>query len=179
MRINITGKYYTVSDALEARIEKKLNKMSRYFRGDVEAQVRLTQEKNTRFIAEITLYVDGLILRAEETSPDMFMSVDKAVERMDGQIRRHRTKLEKRLRDEELPEPEEAASHAEPEEEMDDELVRVKRFEVKPMSVEDAIAQMGMLGHNFYLFVNAETGITSVVYRRKDGKVGMLEPTMA
>ena len=178
MRITITGKNYTTSEALEARIEKKLNKLGRYFQGDVEAQVRLSTEKNVRNIAEITLYVDGLILRAEETCGDMFMSVDKAVERLDGQIRRHRTKLEKRLHEEELP----VAPVEELENTWDDEpgeLVRVKRFTVKPMAVEDAIAQMDMLGHNFFLFVNAETGITSVVYRRNDGKVGMLEPTQA
>lgn len=176
MRITITGKYYTVSDALQERIEKKLTKMGRYFQGDVDAQVRLSLERNVRNIAEITLYIDGLIVRAEETSGDMYMSVDKAMERLDGQIRRHRTKLERRLREEELTPP----SEPEPIPEEDaDELVRVKRFEVKPMAVEDAIAQMNLLDHNFFLFVNSDTGITSVIYRRNDGKIGMLEPTMA
>ncbi len=179
MRITITEKGYTADKALEARIERKLNKLDRYFQGDVEAQVRLVLEKNVRNIVEITLYVDGLILRAEETSGDMYMSVDKAAERLDGQIRRHRTKLEKRIREEELTPPAEVEAEAAPVwEDSPSELVRVKRFAVKPMAVEDAIAQMDMLGHNFFLFVNAETSITSVVYRRNDGNIGMLEPTV-
>jgi len=139
----------------------------------VDVQVRISQERGTRNIAEITLIVGGVILRAEETSNDMYMSVDKAIARLEGQIRRHRTKLEKRLRDEVVtPQDEAAAVWEEPAEE----IVRVKRFAVKPMSVEDAISQMDMLGHSFFLFVNAETGITSLIYRRNDGKLGMLEP---
>ncbi len=173
MRINITGKNMTVGEHLYGRIEKKISKMDRYFHDEVDVQVRISQERGTRNIAEITLIVGGVILRAEETSNDMYMSVDKAIARLEGQIRRHRTKLEKRLRDEVVtPQDEAAAVWEEPAEE----IVRVKRFAVKPMSVDDAISQMDMLGHSFFLFVNAETGITSLIYRRNDGKLGMLEP---
>lgn len=175
MRIKITGKNMTVGEHLYDRIEKKVSKMERYFQDEIDVQVRISQERGIRNIAEITLIVGGVILRAEETSNDMYMSVDKAIARLEGQIRRHRTKLEKRLH-------EEAVVRAEDEsvwDESPDELVRIKRFEMKPMSIEDAIAQMDMLGHSFFLFVNADTGIASVVYRRKDGKIGMLEPTMA
>lgn len=176
MRIKITGKNMTVGEHLYARIEKKVSKMERYFQDEVEIQVRISQERGIRNIAEITLTVGGVLLRAEETSNDMYMSVDKAIARLEGQIRRHRTKLEKRLHQEAVVQ---AAEEAPAWDESPDELVRVKRFEMKPMPVEDAIAQMDMLGHNFFLFVNSETGITSVVYRRNDGKIGMLEPTMA
>lgn len=174
MKITITGRNMKVGTRLNERIEKKLAKMSKYFKDDVEAQVKLSHENSVRQIVEITLWLDGTILRAEETSNDMYMSIDKAIARLEGQIRRHRTKLEKRLHEEIVVETEEMPVWEEP----SDEVVRVKRFEVKPMAVEDAIAQMDMLGHSFFLFINAETGITSVVYRRNDGKIGMLEPIM-
>ena len=175
MKITITGKNMTVGEYLYGRIEKKISKMERYFQDEVDVQVRLSQERGARNIVEITLVVGGVILRAEETSNDMYMSVDKAIARLEGQIRRHRTKLEKRLHEEMVIEAVEEVAWEEPAEE----VVRVKRFEVKPMSVEDAIAQMDMLGHSFFLFVNSDTGITSVIYRRNDGKIGMLEPVMA
>ena len=174
MRITMNGKNLTVTEDLKNRIEKKLGKMDRYFRQEVDATVRLTQEKNLRYIAEITITVGGIMLRAEETSDDIIKSADRAVDKIERQIRRHRTKLEKRLHEEVVIQPEEAEG---PIEEESQELVRVKRFEMKPMTVEDAILQMDMLGHSFFLFQNSETGITSVVYRRNDGNIGMLEPT--
>ena len=148
--------------------------MDRYFRQEVDATVRLTQEKNLRYIAEITITVGGIMLRAEETSDDIIKSADRAVDKIERQIRRHRTKLEKRLHEEVVIQAEETENSVEEESQ---ELVRVKRFEMKPMTVEDAILQMDMLGHSFFLFQNSETGITSVVYRRNDGNIGMLEPT--
>ena len=174
MRITMNGKNLTVTEDLKNRIEKKLGKMDRYFRQEVDATVRLTQEKNLRYIAEITIAVGGIMLRAEETSDDIIKSADRAVDKIERQIRRHRTKLEKRLHEEVVIQTEETENAVEEESQ---ELVRVKRFEMKPMTVEDAILQMDMLGHSFFLFQNSETGITSVVYRRNDGNIGMLEPT--
>lgn len=178
MRITINARNMTVSDAMQERIEKKLNKLDRYFRGEADVQVRLSQERGARNIAEVTLVIDGVMLRAEEITPDMYQSVDRVADKIDRQIRRHRTKLGKKADPAAL---EALAPDAEPVptwEETPDELVRVKRFQVKPMPVEDAIAQMDMLGHSFFLFVNAETNITSVVYRRTDGTIGMLEPIL-
>ena len=178
MRLSVNAKNMTVSDAMQERIEKKLGKLDRYFRGEADVQVKLSQERGARNIAEITLVVDGVMLRAEEITSDMYQSVDRAADKIVRQIRRHRTKLEKKADPTAL----EALSAGEEPvpawEDTPDELVRVKRFEVKPMPVEDAIAQMDMLGHSFFLFVNSETGITSVVYRRTDGTVGMLEPIL-
>ena len=174
MRITITGKNLTVTEDLKNRIEKKLGKMDRYFRQEVDATVRLTQEKNLRYIAEITITVGGIMLRAEETSDDIIKSADRAVDKIERQIRRHRTKLEKRLHEEVVIQAEETENSVEEESQ---ELVRVKRFEMKPMTVEDAILQRDRLGHSFFLVQNSEPGITSVVYRRNDGNIGMLEPT--
>ena len=172
MRITITGKNLTVTEDLKNRIEKKLGKMDRYFRQEVDATVRLTQEKNLRYIAEITITVGGIMLRAEETSDDIIKSADRAVDKIERQIRRHRTKLEKRLHEEVVIQAEETENSVEEESQ---ELVRVKRFEMKPMTVEDAILQMDMLGHDFFIFQDAETNGTSIVYRRRDGRYGLIE----
>ena len=171
MKITITGRNMKVGARLNDRIEKKLAKMNKYFKDDVEAQVKLSHENSVRQIVEITLYLDGTILRAEETSNDMYMSIDKAIARLEGQIRRHRTKLEKRLHEEIVAEPVEDVPVWE---DPADEVVRVKRFEVKPMAVEDAIAQMDMLGHSFFLYRDVELDAVAVVYLRKDGGYGQI-----
>ena len=173
MKLNITGKNMEITDSLQERIQKKLGKLDKFLNESEEVNVRLSQEK-LRNTVEITINLGGDILRVEETSNDMYNSIDGANDKIVRQIRRHRTKLEKRLRvnafQDEVP--------AEDEEESV-ELVRVKRFAVKPMSVDDAIAQMEMLGHSFYLFLNAETDTTCVVYKREAGNYGLLESVNA
>lgn len=172
MKFVYTGRGMEVSDGLKARAEKKLGKMERYFNQEAEATVRFKQQKGARNIVEVTLSVGGLILRAEECSNDMYLSIDRAVDKLESQLRRYRTKLDKHLRE---ARPEEAI----PEpiyEEANYDVVRVKRFAVKPMSVEDAITQMELLGHDFFLFLNEETDIMSVLYRRNDGSYGLLQP---
>lgn len=170
MRLNISGKGFEVTDGLRDRFERKLSKLDRYFHDDAEAYIRISQEKGGRNIVEITISVSGLILRAEETSSDMYGSIDGCVDKLNRQIRRHRTKLEKKLRVAEIV-PEDI-----PEEEPEYSLVRVKKFSVKPMPVDDAIAQMELLDHNFYIFRSDETGEINVLYRRNDGGYGLLQP---
>ena len=175
MKFVYIGKGMEVTDSLKARVEKKLTKLERYFQDDVEAQIRLSQERGNRNIVEITISVGSVILRAEEVSNDMYMSIDRAVDKLNRQIRRHRTKLEKRLRAGAF-EPV-ANEPAEPEEEVATyDLVRVKKFPVKPMHVDDAIAQMELLGHTFFLFMNEETDSMCVLYLRSDGSYGLLQP---
>ena len=171
MKFVYIGKGMEVTDSLKARVEKKLTKLERYFQDDVEAQIRISQERGNRNIVEITISVGSVILRAEEVSNDMYMSIDRAVDKLNRQIRRHRTKLEKRLRagayEEEAPDFE-LADEAE--------LVRTKRFTVKPMSVEEAILQMNLLGHSFFVFRNTDFGdAICVVYRRNNGGYGIIE----
>ena len=173
MRITMTAKNFTITEPMRARIEKKLNKMDRYFREEAEAQVRLSQERNVRFIAEMTLMVGGVMFRAEEENDDMYAAIDRALDRLDRQVHRHRTKLGKRAVAEVLAEPEDAVPAWE---EQPDELVRVKRFAVKPMDAEEACLQMEMLGHSFYVFLNADTDQVNVVYKRKNGTYGLIEP---
>ena len=163
-----------VSDSLKARAEKKLNKLDRYFNREAEALIRFRQQRGGRNIAEITVSVDGLILRAEENSNDMYLSIDRAVDKLESQIRRYRTKLGKRVRDARAETPDEVVEPVY--EEVNYDVVRVKKFSVKPMDVDDAITQMELLGHNFFVFMNAETDSMSVLYRRNDGAYGLLVP---
>ena len=163
-----------VSDSLKARAEKKLTKMDRYFNREAEALIRFRQQRGGRNIAEVTVSVDGLILRAEESSNDMYLSIDRAVDKLDSQIRRYRTKMGKQLRDVRPEQPEEIVEPVY--EAANYDVVRVKKFAVKPMDVDDAITQMELLGHNFFVFMNAETNSISVLYRRNDGAYGLLVP---
>jgi len=162
-----------VSDSLKDRTEKKLSKLERYFSQEPEAIIRFKQQRGGRNIAEVTMSVNGLILRAEENSNDMYLSLDRAVDKLESQIRRYRTKMGKQLREAKP----EASEVVEPVyEEANFDVVRVKKFAVKPMEVEDAITQMELLGHNFFLFMNSENDTMNVLYRRNDGSYGLLVP---
>ena len=163
-----------VSDSLKARTEKKLSKLERYFTQEPESIVRFKQQRGGRNICEVTMSVNGLILRAEEDSNDMYLSIDRAVDKLESQIRRYRTKMGKQVREARAEAPETAVEPVYEEAKYD--VVRVKRFSVKPMDVEDAITQMELLGHNFFLFMNSETDTMSVLYRRNDGSYGLLLP---
>ena len=180
MILNINGRNMQITDSIRAYVEKKAAKLERFFRPDTEVQVRISQERGGRNIAEVTVALRGVILRAEEVTNDMYASIDTAIDKMVRQIRRHRTKLEKGLRAGAFEPAEAEAVVLEDEaEETAPQLVRVKRFLVKPMDVEDAIAQMEMLGHNFFLFLNIDTESACVVYKRQDGGYGLLEPENA
>ena len=174
MNIKYYGRLMDVTDSLRDYAEKKINKLDWFFGPDADAQVKFTLERGGKNIAEITITMRGMLFRAEESTGDMYASIDSAVDKLSRQIRRHRTKLDKKFRSPAPLPPVEA-----PEEEVAEEerrVVKVKRFQVKPMNVEDAIMQMEQLGHSFYLFDNAETGKVCVLYLRKDGDYGLLEP---
>ena len=175
MKLTIYAKNMTVSPHVTRRIEKKTERMGRYLLPDTEMQVRLSKEPK-RDIRTVEISV---ILRSEASEPEnLFLAIDQALAKMERQIHRHRSKLDKRIRDDafasnelEFIEDEDAAA-----EESVPEIVRHKTFPVRPMSVEDAAVQMEMLGHSFFAFVNAETEEINVLYQRKDGKLGLLEP---
>ena len=164
MKTTITAKNMTVSPAITARIMKKTATMERYLKPDTQMFVRMRKERNLR-----------VTLRAEASSEDnLFMSIDKALAKLERQILRHRTKLEKRLREDipaEIPEFIEEAP-----EQGERKIVRTKTYTTRPMHVEDAILQMELLGHSFFVFINIETEQTNVLYLRKDGNLGLLEP---
>ncbi len=175
MNIRMSSKEFAVSPALWARIERKINKLSRYFDPNVEVHVRLVAEGKRR-IAEITIPFKGGILRAEESTADMYQSIDSCLIKIERQIRRHRTRLEKRLREDAfIEDAPEFYEEFEPEEPTP-KLVRTKQYPAKPMVVEDAMDQMAMLGHSFFVFINSDTEKTCVLYQRTDGNLGLLEP---
>lgn len=182
MKITITAKNMTVTNAITERVTRKISKMERYLNPNTEFIVRLTREKNNRRSCELTVPFEGVLLRAEASNDDnLYISIDQALARMERQIHKHRTKLEKRLREDafqpqELEYSSDDARTLEHEEENAPKVVRHKSFPVRPMSVEDAILQMELLGHDFFAFVNIETDRTNVLYLRRDGDLGLLEP---
>ena len=176
MKLTITSRNMVVTPAITKRIEKKTDTMSRYLRSETEMQVRMRKEKNGLRVVEITVPMgNNVILRSESSDENLFLAIDHALTKMERQIRKHRTKLGKRLREDAFPEVPEFIEEEEAEEE-DLKVVRKKTFPVRPMSVEDAIIQMEMLGHSFFVFVNIDTERTNVLYLRKDGNLGLLEP---
>lgn len=176
MRISITGKNLEISDYLRDLVDKKVNKLERYFPQDTEVQVTLSVEKN-RHIVEVTIPYDGGVIRGEEVTGDMYASIDNVLDKLEKQIIRHRTKLEKNLRAGafKYDQPLFGGSYEEVEDEGPS-IVRVKRFNIKPMSEEEAMLQLEMIGHSFYVFINSDTNAMNVLYKRKDGNYGLIEP---
>ncbi len=175
----VRGKNITVTDALKDYVEKRIGKLDKYFDTETEAQVCLsvTRENN---IIEVTILLNGMILRGEEVTPDMYTSIDKVVDKLEKQVERYKTKFNRNLRQKAVNllkvEPD-----LRPEEEVEEEpkVVRVKRFAMKPMTLEEAVLQMNLLGHDFFVFFNAETEDVNVIYKRKDGNYGHIEPELA
>lgn len=173
MKFQFRGKNLQVTDALKEHVEKKLGKLDKYFDIPPEAVVTLAVEKDRQRI-EVTIPLNGYILRGEEESFDMYASVDQVVEKLEKQMAKYRTRLSKKIKGLSIKEMavnsvEKAAEEEGPR------LVRTKRFAMKPMSVEEAIMQMNLLGHSFFVFTNAENEEVNVVYRRKDGNYGLIE----
>lgn len=182
MQLLITGKNLSVSDRTEEFVRTKLERLDRHLHEPVEARVELSQEKtksaNQRHIVQVTLANNGTVIRAEERAADIKVAVDAVVDKLDKQIRRYKDKQVRKRRAGEKISQEVAAAAAEGE--IDDEarVVRTKRFKTSPMNAEEAIDQMELLGHSFFLFLNADSGDLNVVYRRNDGNYGLLEPQL-
>lgn len=174
MKFNIKGLNITVYDSMKERIEKKLSKLGKFFPEDTECDVTLSTQKDTKTI-EVTIPVKGGLIRAEEGTDDFFVTLDRVVEVLARQIRRHRTKLIDRTQS-----VESFSDFFEDEEDAADEdairIEKVKKFDFKPMDPEEACLQMELLGHDFFVFKDAATNETCVVYRRKNGTYGLIEP---
>lgn len=174
MKVNVRGKNIEVTSALRDYVEKRIGKLEKYLDGFGDAQVTLLVEKDDHKI-EVTIPINGMILRGEESTGDMYTSIDLVVEKLEKQVEKYKGKLERRIRGNNgkmMPPP---PVTEEPE---DDgmQVVKTKRFAIKPMPVDEAIMQMNLLGHTFFVFSNAETELVNVVYLRKDGKYGLIEP---
>ena len=175
MKITYTERKVNLRDNFKQRVEKKLAKFDKIFSDEAQAFVVVTVDKSSQTV-EITIRDRAMVYRAEKTMPEMNDAVDKCIDALGRQLRKNKPKLEKRLRQgslEELVAPEEESVI----EEEDYTIVRTKKIPVKPISVDEAILQMNMVGHKFYMFTNAETSEVNVVYLRDDGKYGLLVPT--
>lgn len=173
MKITISGKNIDVTEGLKAAVQDKLGKLERYFTPDTEVIVTLSVEKERQKI-EVTIPVKGNIIRSEQVSNDMYVSIDLVEEVIERQLRKYKTKI--------VDKKQESGNFQKSfieDDYMEDEEIRIirsKRFGMKPMFAEDACVQMELLGHNFYVFRNAETDEVNVVYKRKGNTYGLIEP---
>lgn len=178
MNINITGKNIAVTDGLRDAVNEKLGKLERYFTPTTTIQVTMSVEKERQKI-EVTIPMKGTIIRSEQTSSDMYVSIGLVVEILERQIKRYKAKLITRSQSGEgLSGAEFSPAFLEEEFEENDapKIVRTKKFGVKPMDPEEACIQMELLEHNFYVFRNSATDEVNVVYKRKNGTYGLIEP---
>ena len=176
MKITYTARKVNLRDNFKERVEKKLRKFDKIFSEDAQAFVVVTLDKSSQTV-EITIRDNHMVYRAEKTMPEMNDAVDKCVDVLGRQLRKNKSRLEKRLRSGSLEELTAPAEEPEAVEEEDYTVVRTKSIPVKPITVDEAILQMNMVGHKFYMFTNAETGDVNVVYARDDGAYGLLQPT--
>ena len=174
MKIIISGRKCTPRDSFKDHAEKKLAKVAKFFGDDAEAKVTATVEKTCQ-IVEVTVASRGMYFRAEESAENMNEALDACIDSIIRQIRRNKTRVEKRLRTGNL-DAIIAGTETVEDEEDDFEVLRTKSVVLKPESVDEAILQMNLLGHMFYMFLNAETSEINVVYKRKDGGYGVLAP---
>ncbi|BAS28780.1 hypothetical protein LIP_2951 [Limnochorda pilosa] len=183
MRIVVKGKNMGVTPIAREYAQKKVSKLARFFDGShaVLAEVTLRSEKGTQ-IAEVILQLGGLTLRGEGKRAEMHGAVDEAVARIERQFQKYRTRIQRRMQTGpsagQIASQQAAVEEPEAEGPEPDRIVRTKRFPVRPMSVEEAVMQMEMLDHDFFVFANAETGDINVVYRRRDSGYGLIEPEL-
>ncbi len=173
MKFVIVGKNIEVTQGLKAAVEEKIGKLERYFNPETEIHVTLSVEKERQKI-EVTIPVKGSIIRSEQVSNDMYVSIDLVEEIIERQIKKYKNKL--------IDQKQSAGFFKQEfieKDYMDDEevkIIRTKKFDIKPMYPEDACVQMELLGHSFFVFNNAETGQVNVVYKRKGNTYGLIEP---
>ena len=176
MRFTFTEKRIQVAEDVRSYAEKKIGKLDRFFKSEADASVTFSTERG-RYIAEVTLRSNGMFYRVSESTGDMFASIDSAAGSIERQIRKNKTRLEKKLREgafeREIKAPVVTTDDEEVEQDFD--IVRTKRFSIKPMTPEEAILQMNLLDHEFFVFKNQEEGDAfSIVYKRKNGGYGLI-----
>ena len=173
MRINTTLRGVRLDDRTSELLTKKINKLDKYFGDEADAKLTLTQEKGRQKL-EITIPYKGFTLRAERAGDDLTYAIDEVIEALERQIRKYRTRLEKRAKSAGVDNL--VMDMADDSEDELPKVVRTKRFSIKPMDVEEAIMQMELVEHNFFVFTNADTNQINILYRRGDGNLGLIEP---
>lgn len=174
MKITVVGRQMTVRESLKEMVEGKLSKLDKFFGGEAEATVTFSCKRNKECL-EITITALNTLFRYEAAEDTFQTSLDRAVDAIERQIRKNKTRLEKRLRDSSFSVPD--VDYDFDVEEESEFKIRTKTFSIKPMSVEEAIMQMNLLGHQFFVFEDMTTGDTCVVYTRRDGDYGLIVPT--
>ena len=176
MRLQVKGRNLEVSDSIRSYAEEKLSKLDRHLAAPTQVELELAVEKNpsisANHVAEATVWTKGPVLRARETSPDMRASIDQLVDKLERQVKRYRDKRRRRP----SAGPETAEVVPVDADEAESLIVKTKQFPVKPMSPEEAVLQLELVGHDFFVFRNAESGEVNVVYRRRDRNYGLIEP---
>ncbi|MCR4435210.1 MAG: ribosome-associated translation inhibitor RaiA [Clostridiales bacterium] len=175
MRFKVSGKNMDITEALQEKVKKKLGKIEKFFNEDTEAQVTMSVQKN-RQIVEVTIPFNGMVIRAEVADSDMYTSIDKAADIVERQISKYKTRLQKKLHANAFKLDGGSGFSQDVEEEQEFKVLRTKKFAIKPMTVEEAILQMNLIGHEFFVFSNADSKQVNVVYKRKDGNYGLIEP---
>jgi putative sigma-54 modulation protein len=173
MQLSVKGRNLEITDAIRAYAEEKVRRMTRYLEHIVSGTVYLSVEKHQQ-IAEVTLRVRDLTIRAEESTDDLYSSIDLVAEKLERQILRYKERIAAHVSRSGSREGWEVAPTPPAAEDL--QVVKTKRFAVKPAEVDEAVLQMDLLGHNFYVFRNARTDEVNVVYRRRDGHYGLIEP---
>ncbi|MBQ5431442.1 MAG: ribosome-associated translation inhibitor RaiA [Lachnospiraceae bacterium] len=175
MRISITGRNIELTEGLKAAVEDKLSKLEKYFTQDTLANVTLSVEKDRQKI-EVTIPVKGQIIRSEQVSNDMYVSIDLVEEVIERQLKKYRQKIITRQQDAERFFQEDFIGDEDDGDSNEVKIIRSKKFGMKPMYPEDACIQMELLGHNFFVFRNAQTDEVNVVYKRRGNTYGLIEP---
>lgn len=174
MNITVKGKNVELTEALQEYARKKVDKLSRHFQNLNDAVITLGVQRNWQTV-EVTLEGDGVVFRGQERTNDMYASVDQVAEKLDRQIRRLKGKLIDRVHPDEA-HIGQASTIEPPEPEETGQIVRTKRFTLKPMTPEEAAMQMESLNHDFFIFANSDTDLINVIYKRHDGNYGLIEP---
>mgnify|MGYP002588306398 CR=1 FL=1 len=177
MRFIITGRNIDITEGLKSAVEEKLGKLDRFFAPETEVNVTLSVEKERQKI-EVTIPVKGNIIRSEQVSSDMYVSIDLVEEVIERQLKKYKNKLIDKKRNVADFAPEYVDEDEEIFEEEEVKIIRAKKFGIKPMNAEEACVQMELLGHEFYVFLNSDTNEVNVVYKRRDGAYGLIEPEL-
>lgn len=175
MQVTVTGRNVETTDALRQYATEKFMKLGKYLPGDVHALITLSVVKKIHHIADATLKANGILIQASEETQEMYASIDLLVEKIERRVRRYKEKLSSRKH-----EKSESPVEASPDTAREDrvpQIIKTKRFELKPMPPEEAVMQMELLDKTFFIFSNVRSGLISVIYRRKDGNIGLIEPS--
>lgn len=174
MLLNFVGKNIELTESLKEIAEKKFSRLDKYFSEEVETRIVFSTIKDEQTV-EATIFLPKTIIRAEETTDDMYSSMDNAVDALARQIRKHKTRLKRRYQNNETIRFDELMDKEAAKDEPEHKIVKRKNFELNPMNEEEAVLQMDLLNHNFFVFLDGDTDGVSIVYRRKDGNYGKIE----